>query len=397
VEIYPEEKLRYIPDTGSPGDWLFVESVAGTAYFAGDFVGHDYSQMYVIDYYLNQLHTLDTATGADTTVGACNPVSGQVWTGATGTGGGTLYASSTDGSTSYLYTVNTGTGAATAVGQITNGPTIIDIAINADGEMYGVDIAIDSLLQINPATGAGTVIGSIGFDADFAQSMDFEEVSGVLYLAAYNVGTSQGELRTANTGTGNSVLIGAFDDYAQTDSLAFMPPPTQFLGNPGFEDGWRHWYGEGTPFLSGTSHDGSWSMYMSGEECWVVQEVYIPPHAIDVSFGYWVNGQSSDPDWDNDILIGGIWDLTRQTKYVDVRYGLTYFYHNPNVWRNRMYRLEADELANIVGQRVLVGFQLTQDWNPGYHKTSSAFVDDVVLYVTKPMYGHFAYLPLVAR
>ncbi len=227
VEIYPNEYVRYIPNTDTPGKWIYVASVAGTTYFAGDFVGRDFSRMYVIDYYLKEVHSLDRATGADTTIGACNPLSGQVWTGATGTADGTLYASSADGLSSYLYTVNIATGTATVVGQITNAPGIIDIAINADGEMYGVDTEGNSLVRIDPATGAGTVIGPIGFDVDFAQSMGFEEESGVLYLAAYNVDTSRGELRIANTATGHSVLVGAFPDNAQTDALAFTPPPTQ--------------------------------------------------------------------------------------------------------------------------------------------------------------------------
>jgi hypothetical protein len=397
VEIYPDEKMRYIPNTDTPGEWVYVESVAGTAYFAGDFVGGDFSQMYVIDYNLDQLHTLNTTTGADTTIGVCNPISGQVWTGATGTADGSLYASSTDDLSSYLYTVNIDTGTTTVVGQITNAPTIIDIAINADGEMYGVDISNDNLVQIDPVTGAGTVIGSIGFDADYAQSMDFEDVSGVLYLAAYNTTTSRGELRIANTATGNSALVGGFPDGAQTDALAFTPPPTQLLQNPGFESGWTYWQTESFPSLSSTSHSGSWSVKLSGKECWAWQEVTIPSDATDVSFGYWLTGLSSDTDWDNDILIGGIWDQARQTKYVDVRYGLTYFYHYPMEWKNRIYRLEADELANVAGQRVLVGFQLTQDWNPGYHRTSTAWVDDVALYVTRPVYDYFMHLPLVVR
>jgi len=397
VEIYPDEKIRYIPNTDTPGKWIYVGSVADTAYFAGDFVGNDFSQMYVIDYSLNELHSLDTTTGSDTTIGVCNPISGQVWTGATGTADGTLYASSTDDLSSYLYTVDITTGTATVVGQITNAPVIIDIAINADGEMYGVDISSDSLVQIDPVTGAGTVIGSIGFDADYAQGMDFEEVSGVLYLAAYNATISRGELRIANTATGNSVLVGGFPDGAETDALAFTPPPTQLLQNPGFESGWAYWHTESFPSLSDSSHSGSWSVKLSGKECWVWQEVYIPADATDMSFGYWLTGLSSDTDWDNDILIGGIWDQARQTKYVDVRYGLIYFYHYPMVWKNRIYRLEADELANVAGQRVLVGFQLTQDWNPGYHRTSTAWVDDVALYVTRPVYDYFVHLPLVVR
>ena len=105
VDVYPDEKMYYIPNTNTPGDWISVGDVAGTAYCAGDFVGNDFGQLYVIDYNLNELHTLDTITGADTIIGACNPVSGQNWSGATGTAGGTLYASSTNDSISYLYTV----------------------------------------------------------------------------------------------------------------------------------------------------------------------------------------------------------------------------------------------------------------------------------------------------
>jgi hypothetical protein len=251
-------------------------------------------------------------------------------------------------------------------------------------------------VQINPVTGAGTVIGSIGFDADYAQGMDFEQVSGVLYLAAYNTTTSQGELRVADTATGNSVLVGGFPDGAQTDALAFTPPPTQLLQNPGFENGWAYWNAEGGPFLTDSSYSGSWSVSLSGKECWVWQEVFIPPDATDVSIGYWLTGLSSDTDWDNDVLCGAIWDQTRQIEYADACSGLTYYYYYPMEWTNRIYRLDVDELANVAGQRVLVAFRLTQDWNPGYHRTSTAWVDDTALYVTRPVYDYFVDLPLVA-
>ncbi len=95
---------------------------------------------------------------------------------------------------------------------------IIDIAVTPGGEMFGVDIVNDNLIQIDPATGAGTVIGYIGFDANYAQGMDYEETSGTLYLAAYG---SQGELRIADPATGNTTLVGAFPGGAEVDSLAF--------------------------------------------------------------------------------------------------------------------------------------------------------------------------------
>jgi len=63
-------------------------------------------------------------------------------------------------------------------------PCIIDIAINTSGQMYRFRHCSDSLISINPATGAGTVIGPAGFDGNYAQGMDFDDLTGILYLAA---------------------------------------------------------------------------------------------------------------------------------------------------------------------------------------------------------------------
>lgn len=87
--------------------------------------------------------------------------------------------------------------------------------------MFGVDIVNDYLIQIDTATGAGTEIGYIGFDANYGQGMDFKETSGTLYLAAYNGGMGQGQLRIADPATGNSTLVGAFPGGAEVDALAF--------------------------------------------------------------------------------------------------------------------------------------------------------------------------------
>jgi hypothetical protein len=193
--------------------------------------------------------------------------------------------------------------------------------------------------------------------------------------------------------------LGAFPDGAEVDVLAFTPPPAQLLQNPGLEDGWAYWQADGAPFLSDNSHSGSRSVTLSGQECWVWQPVFIPADALEVSIAYWLTGISSDPEWENDILCGSIWDLTLQTEYAELCYGLTYFYSYPMVWKRRIYRLKADELADIAGKPVVLAFRLTQDWNPGYHKTSTAYVDDAALYVTRPIYDydHWLYLPLLVR
>ena len=62
------------------------------------------------------------------------------------------------------------------------------------------------LLSVNPATGASTlVIGSIGFD-NFRSGMDYDSASE--YMAAFNSGTFQAELRSVNLGNGNTQFEG---------------------------------------------------------------------------------------------------------------------------------------------------------------------------------------------
>ena len=63
----------------------------------------------------------------------------------------------------------------------------------------------------------------------------------------------------------------------------------------------------------------------------------------------------------------------------------------------RVHRLTASELASVAGKQVLVAFQLSQDWIRGYSQTSTAYLDDTALCVTRPVYNYAVYLPLVLR
>jgi hypothetical protein len=131
---------------------------------------------------------------------------------------GTIYAGSSTCSDSTLYTIDPDTGTPTVIGPVTNAPCLINLAVTPDGTLYGVDIVSDVLLSIDPATGAGTVIGSIGFDANYAQSMDYEEEAGVMYMAAYS---ASGELRIVDLATGNTSLVGGFPGGEEIEALAF--------------------------------------------------------------------------------------------------------------------------------------------------------------------------------
>jgi len=219
IDIYPGENLVHIPDTTVPGYWDIVGSVGGTQFFAGDFTGGDFSTLYVADYGNNNLYAVDTATAVYTLIGPTTPPAGQTFSGLTGTPDGMLYGLTTSCSTSNLVTVDPETRATTNLGALSGVGCGIDLAYNTDDDMiYIVDILTDSLYKVDPATMTTTLVGSLGVGANYAQGMDYEEETGILYWAAY---TTQGELRVIDMTTGASALVGAFPSGAETDCLAF--------------------------------------------------------------------------------------------------------------------------------------------------------------------------------
>jgi hypothetical protein len=142
--------------------------------------------LYALDNAGQQLGTLDLTSGEFTPIGTSLPQPGHTWSGLTiDPVSGTFYASSTDGSNASLYTIDPYTGATTLIGSQTTTPLLIDIAINMSGVMYGHDIATDAIYTIDPATGAATLVGSTGYNANFAQGMDFDNDDGTLYIFLY--------------------------------------------------------------------------------------------------------------------------------------------------------------------------------------------------------------------
>ncbi|MEZ6016160.1 MAG: hypothetical protein R3F49_13655 [Planctomycetota bacterium] len=139
-----------------------------------------------------EIGTIDLTTGLYTTTGIFvtgvnNPLAGA--TGLTCTPNGTWYLTQTDagsGGTS-LYVGDITTGVFTLVGLIDPG-TIIDIAADASGNLFGHDIVTDAFFSIDPTTGLGTSVALTGLAANFAQGMDFDWSTGLLYAAVYTSG-----------------------------------------------------------------------------------------------------------------------------------------------------------------------------------------------------------------
>ncbi|MBE0571166.1 MAG: hypothetical protein IH618_06440, partial [Ignavibacteriaceae bacterium] len=224
-----------------PGGALtLVGPTGGTLHQGGDFDGT--GTFYAVRS-TNTLMTVNVATGAETVLGTITGVTaGQTITSlAWNAANSTMYLGSTNITTSELYTINLGTRVATLVGTVTNCAGLIAVAINCDGAAYGVDIVGDQLLSINTSTGAGTVLGPLGFDANFAQDADFDYATNTLYLAAYNNTAGAGELRTANLTSGTTTLVLSWGAVEITsfgiDGQCGPPCPIGQPGNPSPADG----------------------------------------------------------------------------------------------------------------------------------------------------------------
>ena len=128
-----------------------------------------------------------------------------------------MYGVEFDGTNSNLYSVNRTTGATAFVGSCGPG-LLINLAINNSGQAFAVEIGTDVFGTINLTTGAFTSIGSIGFDANYAQDMEFDRESGELYIAACDA--SLGWLAWVNQTTGATEKIGDFEGGAEVTGLA---------------------------------------------------------------------------------------------------------------------------------------------------------------------------------
>jgi PEP-CTERM motif len=113
-----------------------------------------------------------------------------------------------DDSAGRLGKVDVATGAVTVVGSM--GRVMTDIAFDPSGNLYG--ITFSALYSINPATAASTLIGNLGTSLN---SLVFA-ADGTLYGA-------NNRLFSINTGTGAATAIGnGGDAYSSSGDLAFV-------------------------------------------------------------------------------------------------------------------------------------------------------------------------------
>jgi Secretion system C-terminal sorting domain len=158
---------------------------------------------------INQVHTRGIASGNYNKVGVLSGIpAGHSVTGVELMSDDTMvYAISTSGSSSTLSMINTTTWEATPIG---SNSLVLPIALgrNASDELFTVDIDDDNLYRLNTSTGAATLVGPIGFDANFGQGMFYDKFQDKLYMTAFNNTLFDSELREFDTSTGLSVSLG---------------------------------------------------------------------------------------------------------------------------------------------------------------------------------------------
>ena len=199
------------------------------ALVGGAFIDGDFSTMYAIDGFsaahTNAFVTVDTATGVISNVATSTNTLGEGWSSLDydPTTGNLYAASAACGSTSTLWTINPATGASTLVGDITGAACIVGIAVSPDGLMYGIDIVSDALFAIDKTNGSAALIGSIGFNANYAQDMTFDHSTGVLYYAGFDAGAFTDQMYTVDLATGAATAIGNIGPTtSEIDAMAIM-------------------------------------------------------------------------------------------------------------------------------------------------------------------------------
>lgn len=154
-------------------------------------------------------YSVDVATGVYTSLGNIAPPAPQTWAGAEfDPTSGTLYAVSTDISTSSLSSIDIAGVSKTVIGA-TGMAAAISLMIDENGDAYSHDIVDDNFYSIDLATGTASIVGSLGFDANFGQGGTYLAGDpGFVYLSAFDSGAFQSQWRRVNVLTGNSTLIG---------------------------------------------------------------------------------------------------------------------------------------------------------------------------------------------
>lgn len=178
---------------------------------AGSMNPNDPTIIYVLDN-ANNLYSVDAATGAYTSLGSIAAPGGEGWVGLEfDTTTGDLYGlSGTISVSSTVSLIDLGAMTATPLGSqgAVGISGAIAMAIDGSGTIYVHDITEDAIYTVDRTTGVGSFLGATGFDANYGQGMGYDQLTDTIYLTAFNNTLFDSELRTLDTATGATTVVG---------------------------------------------------------------------------------------------------------------------------------------------------------------------------------------------
>jgi hypothetical protein len=353
------------------------------------------NKMYVVDQLSPfGLYTVDTSTGVRTFLVNCTGVpqanlTGMTWDATTNT----MYGASTSITQSSIFTINLSTGVCTPIGAPTSvAPGVIMLNAALSGTLFSVDIVNDALYRWNKATGVPTLVGPLGFNANFGQDGAFDPSDGQYYYACYNLSAGGPQLRILDTTNGSSTLIGSYA-VTQIGTLAIYSAVTPCSGTPnpgntltsstaptllpngGFETGtFAPWVVQATnpsPAVTSTNpHTGSYAAFLGNTpgpepfgDCSFFQPFTVPASGGVLSFWYQPFSQDGITfDWQDAYIT----DATGTTKLATIMH----------VCQTGGYTNVTYNLSAFAGQNIGVKFLVHQD---GFGDVTNMYVDDVTL------------------
>ncbi|MCX6305233.1 MAG: T9SS type A sorting domain-containing protein [Bacteroidetes bacterium] len=154
------------------------------------------------------------ATGAFTDLGSMgNGTTDQMLDLAIDGSNGDVYGiSSASLTTDKLWKINPAVPSATLVGTTVNSAGMISMAGDQLGNLWGYDLVNDRFYSINKTTGLATVVGPLGFDANYGQCMFYDQAVNTITMAAYNNTAGAGQIRAVDVTTGGSTLLSSTPD-----------------------------------------------------------------------------------------------------------------------------------------------------------------------------------------
>jgi len=163
---------------------------------------------------------IDLMAGGNIVVdGSVSATGGDITFQASGGAEASLFAF--DNNTDQLLSIDPNTGAGTVIGAV-GFTEVMGLAFDSNtSTLYGVDAGSNQLITIDTATGAGTAVGALGVNFSDVVGAAYDPNSDTLYATDVIGPTSRG-LYTVDTSTGTGTEVGAIG-FGGVDALAASP------------------------------------------------------------------------------------------------------------------------------------------------------------------------------